>query len=330
MGTRSEAAPTMRHKRDLPGLGPSGANGPVHGGRPHIPLEAVRVFEAAARHLGFGAAAGELGVTQSAVSQRVKGLETSLGVALFQRLPQGLCLTEAGHSFLLDVRPALQRLGAAARRAAARGARRPGEAERSLSVGTTASVALLCLAPRLAAFREAFPGVSLRIETTMAVVDPAAAGLDCCLRYGPGQWPGVSAERLAGEDLFPVCAQALLPPGASPIDLTGLGALPLVHDLGPVSWVEWLAAFGAPPPGRAEALAVSDSALAQRAAVDGIGVALGRSRLAGRELAAGRLVRPVPQSMPSPFGYHLVRPPSRAADTLVHRFRDWLLVEVFA
>jgi LysR family glycine cleavage system transcriptional activator len=217
-------------------------------------LASLRTFEAAARHLGFSAAAEELGVTQSAVSQRVKGLEASLGVALFERLPQGLRLTEAGRSFLLDVRPALQRLRAAAGRVAARGARRAGSSGRALAVGTTASVALLCLAPGLAAFREAFPGVALRIETSMELVDPASAGLDCCLRYGAGHWPGVSVELLAGEDLFPVCAPALLPPGASSVGIAALGGLPLMHDLGPVSWVEWLAAFGAPPPCWAEAL----------------------------------------------------------------------------
>jgi LysR family glycine cleavage system transcriptional activator len=140
----------------------------------------------------------------------------------------------------------------------------------------------------------------------------------------------VAAERLAGEDLFPVWAPGFLPPGAAPIAVAGLGGFPLVHDLGPVSWVEWLAAFGAPPPGRAEALTVTDSALAQRAAMDGVGVALGRSRLADRELAAGRLVRPVSESMPSPFGYFLVRPQARGADALVGRFGEWLLAEVFA
>ena len=331
MAARIQAARPPVNKRDVPRLSPSAANASGHPGSPHVPLEAVRVFEAAARHLGFSAAAAELGVTQSAVSQRVKGLEASLGVALFERLPQGLKLTEAGRSFLLDARPALQRLRAAAGRTASRGARRAGASSRgALAVGTTASVALLCLAPCLAAFRDAFPGVALRIETAMALVDPAAAGLDCCLRYGAGHWPGVASERLAGEDLFPVCAPALLPPSASPVDVAALSGLPLVHDLGPVSWVEWwLAAFGAPPPRQAEALAVTDSALAQRAAADGIGVALGRSRLAGRDLAAGRLVRPVPQSAPSPFGYFLVRPQGRGADTLVDRFRDWLLAEVF-
>ncbi|HEY1857854.1 LysR substrate-binding domain-containing protein [Acidocella sp.] len=319
----------MDKKRYLRGLSQSTAYSDAGRDTLHIPLEAVRIFEAAARHLGFSAAAEELGVTQSAVSQRMRRLETALGVALFRRLPQGLRLTEAGQSYLLDVRPALQRLRAASGRAAIQGARRLGAAERVLAIGTTSSIALLCLAPRLAGFREAFPDVVLSIKTNMALVDPAEAGLDCCLRYGAGDWPGVAVEHLAGEELFPICAPKLIPADSPLLGAADLCALPLVHDLGPVTWVEWLAEFGASPPRQGEALAVTDSALAQRAAVEGIGVALGRSRLAYWALKEGRLIRPVRDAIPSPFSYFLVRPKDRRNDPLIHRFRDWLLAEIF-
>jgi LysR family glycine cleavage system transcriptional activator len=319
----------MPSKRDFPGLSPSKTNDPSYVAALHVPLEAVRVFEAAARLLGFSAAAEELGVTQSAVSQRVKGLEAALGVALFRRLPQGLRLTEAGQSYLLDVRPALQRLRAATGRAAVQGARRTGMAERVLAVGTTNSIALLCLAPHLSGFQKAFPGVALRIETNITTVDPAEAGLDCCLRYGAGQWPGVTAERLAGEDLFPICAPALVNADLPSLRVRDLCNLPLVHDLGPVSWVEWLARFGAPSPRQSESVVVTDSALAQQAAMNGIGVALGRSQLADRALKAGQLIRPVAQSLPSPFGYFMVRPHGRNDEKLVSSFKDWLVATVF-
>jgi LysR family glycine cleavage system transcriptional activator len=319
----------MDRKRSFPGLRPSFTNAYDQAMGVHVSLESVRVFEAAARHLGFSAAAEELGVTQSAVSQRVKGLEVTLGVTLFRRLPQGLRLTEAGQAYLLDVRPALQRLRAASGRAAARGVRRAGVGKRVLTIGTTPSIGLLCLAPHLAGFRDAFPGVVLRIETNMALVDPQEAGLDCCVRYGPGQWSGVTSDRLAGEDLFPICAPSFVPSGVT-LDVAELCAFSLIHDLGPITWIEWLAAFGAVPPPQAEGLAVTDSALAQQAAIDGIGVALGRSRLIARELKAGRVIRPVSQSMPSPFAYFLVRSSARSVDPLLSRFEDWLRREVFA
>jgi len=238
-------------------------------------------------------------------------------------------MTEAGQSFLLDVRPALQRLRAATGRAVVQGARRSATQERVLALGTTTSIALLCLAPHLTAFRNTFPGVGLRISTSMELVNPGEAGLDCCLRYGAGHWPGVAVEHLAGEELFPICAPDFLPPNAEPMRVADLSDMALLHDLAPMSWVEWLAAFGAPAPRRAETLAVTDSALAQQAALDGIGIALGRSRLACRALAEGQLIRPLPEALASPFSYFLVGPPSRDADGLINRFRDWLLAEVF-
>jgi LysR family glycine cleavage system transcriptional activator len=316
----------MEQKRSFPGVSQRLSN-TYH--QPQIPLEAIRVFEAAARHLGFSAAAEELGVTQSAVSQRVKGLEATLGVSLFQRLPQGLRLTEAGQTYLLDVRPALQRLHAASGRAFARRRSQLPTAKRVLAIGTTSSIGLLCLAPHFVGFRDAFPGVTLRIETSMELVNPAEAGLDCCLRYGAGQWLGVAADCLASEDLFPICAPDLARSGA-PFGITELGTLPLIHDLGPITWVEWFAMFGVSLPQRAEELAVTDSTLAQQAAIDGMGVALGRSRLAAQELKAGRLIQPVRQSVASPFSYFLVRPMTRRTDPMLRDFEDWLRVTVFS
>jgi len=268
-------------------------------------------------------------VTQSAVSQRVKGLEATLGVSLFQRLPQELRLTEAGQTYLLDVRPALQRLHAASGRAFARRRSQLPTAKHVLAIGTTSSIGLLCLAPHFVGFRDAFPGVTLRIETSMELVNPAEAGLDCCLRYGAGQWLGVAADCLASEDLFPICAPDLARSGV-PFGVTELGTLPLIHDLGPITWVEWFAMFDVSLPQGAEELAVTDSALAQRAAIDGMGVALGRSRLAAQELKAGRLIQPVRESVVSPFSYFLVRPLARRTDPLLRDFEEWLRATVFS
>jgi LysR family glycine cleavage system transcriptional activator len=319
----------MASKRNNLNQRASTANADTGGVEAGVPLEAIRVFEAAARHLGFTAAALELNVTQSAVSQRIKALEAALGVKLFERRPNGLRLTEAGQSYLLDTRPAIQRLRAATRRAAFRTSLPSSKADRVLAVGTTQSIALLCLLPHFASFRNAFPGVDLKIETTMALVDPTETGLDCSIRYGAGQWPGVIAEHLAGETLTPVCAPILLEQSRQVLDLSDLASYPLVHDLGPVSWVEWLSHFGASQLALSEVLNVSESALAVQAATDGAGVALGRSQLVRRSISAGRLVTPMPYAMESPFSYFLVHSPQRDRDPLIAEFRHWLSENVF-
>ncbi|TNE92668.1 MAG: LysR family transcriptional regulator [Rhodobacteraceae bacterium] len=307
---------------------PSSANG-SGGVEAGVPLESIRIFEAAARHLGFTAAAAELNVTQSAVSQRIKALEVALGVKLFERRPNGLRLTEAGQSYLLDIRPAIQRLRAATRRAAFRSSLPSSKADRTLAVGTTQSIALLCLMPHFASFRSAFPDVSLKIETATALVDPAEAGLDCAIRYGPGQWTGVIAGHLAGETLTPICAPELLEPARQALDLSELANYPLVHDLGPISWVEWLNHFGAAQTVLPEVLNVSESSLAVQAALDGAGVALGRSQLVRQGISRGRLIAPTPYAMASPFDYYMVSSPQRSRDTLLAEFRHWLSEQVF-
>lgn len=318
----------MTDKRNNLSTWPSTANG-IGGVEAGVPLESIRIFEAAARHLGFTAAALELNVTQSAVSQRIKALEAALGVKLFERRPNGLRLTEAGQSYLLDIRPAIQRLRAATRRAAFRGSLPSSKADRVLAIGTTQSIALLCLMPHFASFRSAFPDVSLKIETATALVDPAEAGLDCAIRYGPGKWPGVIADHLAGETLTPVCAPALLEPSRQVLELSDLAEYPLVHDLGPVSWIEWLNYFGAAQTVLPEVLNVSESSLAVQAALDGAGVALGRAQLVRRGIASGRLVAPMSYAMDSPFDYYLVSSPQRSHDPLLAEFRHWLSEEVF-
>ncbi len=290
------------------------------------PLDALPFFDAAMRRSSFAAAAAELHVTPSAVSQRIKALEQALGVTLFERLPHGLRATEAGRLYLLEVRPALGRLRAASARASVGGRQRPNGRGRRFAVDMLPALAATGFASAMRRFALHFPGVELRLSTSFDMTDPARDGFDCCVRYGPGGWPGVAVEHLADEKIFVVCAPALLT-GRVPVrDLADLAGLPVVNDMMPIGWNEWRAAFGGPetPTGGPT---FSDSALAQRAAVDGLGLALGRSVLVAPDLAAGRLVRPLRQEIPSPFAYWLVRPPGRD-DMLVDLFRSWLMEEV--
>jgi LysR family transcriptional regulator, glycine cleavage system transcriptional activator len=213
---------------------------------PLLPLDALPFFDASMRHTSFVAAADELNVTASAVSQRIKSLELSLGVVLFERLPHGLKPTEAARLFLLEVRPALNRLRVASTRIATRARRRPAGRGQKLSVDMLPALATARFGLLLGSFNEHFPDVELRLTSSPALSDPARDGFDCCVRYGPGGWHGVDAVRLAEEDVFPVCAPTFLANHSSIERDTDFARLPLIHDLMPIGWSEWLEAFAAP------------------------------------------------------------------------------------
>ncbi|MGD9921459.1 MAG: LysR substrate-binding domain-containing protein [Pseudorhodoplanes sp.] len=294
--------------------------------RRNTPLDSLPVFEAAMRHMSFAAAANELNVTASAVSQRIKSLEDMLGVMLFERLPHGLRSTEAARLYLLEIRPALERLHAASARISAQTARRPDGRGRRLSVDMLPALASTRFAPIFRRFRNQFPDVDLQLTTSPAVADPGRDGFDCCIRYGPGGWNGVQSTRLAGEHVFPVASPSFAADAASITELAHLLDVPLIDDLMPLGWVEWLSAFGVELNRLKSELVFSDSSLAQQAAAQGLGVYLGRSVLVSNDLHNGRLVRILDKELLSPFSYWLVRPLGKH-DALVDLFAEWLVEE---
>jgi len=162
----------------------------------------------------------------------------------------------------------------------------------------------------------------------VALSDPLRDGFDCCIRYGSGGWPGIEADCLAQETVFPVSAPALIAKEANANAAMDLTRLPLIHDLMPVGWAEWFAAAGGATP-KSNGPVFSDSSLALRAAIDGLGVVLGRSVLASPDLVAGRLVRISKRVIASPFSYWLVRVPGQR-DGLVELFSRWLLDHVLS
>jgi LysR family transcriptional regulator, glycine cleavage system transcriptional activator len=290
-------------------------------------LDLLPFFDAAMRHESFALAAAELNVTPSAVSQRIKSLEQSLGILLFERFPHGLKPTEAARLYLLEIRPALSRLYTASARIATRDARRPPGRDRRLSVDMLPAFATTRVGPMLRHFRDRFPDVELRLTTSRAISDPLRDGFDCCVRYGAGRWQSVDAQCLATETVFPVCAPTLFSRDR-PIDtITDLAQLPLIYDLMPLGWTDWFATLGGPQP-RSDGPVFSDSALAQRAAIEGLGIVLGRSILVAPDLASGRLVRLLRHELPSPFSYWLIRPLGRR-DGLVDLFGEWLIEQIF-
>jgi LysR family transcriptional regulator, glycine cleavage system transcriptional activator len=287
-------------------------------------LNGLRAFEAAARHLSFTRAANELHVTQTAISHQIRRLEEQIGIPLFVRRNRALELTREAQDYLPAVRTAFDDL----RRATAR-LRRP-DREGILTVSTTASLAAKWLVTRVAAFQDANPGIEVRITTSAHLVDFRREDVDMAVRYGRGSWPGLRAHWLMAEDIFPVCSPALLAqdkPLRCPEDLahhTLLHATVSRED-----WQLWLTAAGLPVSmATRRGLSFDQSFMAIQAAVDGLGVALGRTRFVEADIAAGRLVVPFELVLPADAGFYIVAPEETADAPNIALFRDWLIGQV--
>jgi LysR family transcriptional regulator, glycine cleavage system transcriptional activator len=288
------------------------------------PLNALVVFEAAARHQSFTRAADALHVTQAAVSHQIKTLENWLGVALFHRLGrgQGLVLTDAGREYLPRISEALDGVRTAT------GAVMDQRRRRVLRIGTLDSFGTLWLVPRLARFIERHPEVDVRLLAEDLETDFLMTGaVDLDIRYGDGDWPDLEAMRFLTESVFPVCAPALAagPPALrSPEDLRHHR---LLHDVMVVDWRTWLDAAGLADFDAARGPGFNHSHMVVHAAINGDGVALGRGALVADALRAGTLVKPFELSLPSRFAYYIVGARATLSDPVVAAFRDWLAAE---
>lgn len=262
-------------------------------------------------------AADELAVTQSAVSRQVRELEVDLGVALFERQGRKLRLTAEGRSFAQVADEAIERL---TEHAVALRARR---ASPIVTLATVPSIAARWLAPRLADFVASHPDIDLRIASSPQLLDLEADGIDAAIRYGRGDWRGVCAVRLAGEELLPVCSPDYAERHAlgAPADLR---RLKLLEGNLPDRWRDWLEAAGVSTRGIEHGLVFDDANALLRAAEDGLGVALGRSLLVAPDLDSGRLVAPFGLRIPATYAYWFVLPERREADARLARVRDWL------
>ena len=293
-------------------------------------LNALRAFEASARHQSFSLAAQELNVTPAAVGQLVRTLEDWLGSPLFVRSTSGrarLVTTEVAEQALPDIRAGLERLAVGLERL------RSGCAGGVLTVAVSPAFAAKWLLPRIERFQAAWPETDLRLDTSLKPVDFVAQRIDVGVRYGRGLWPGLAAEKLMDEEVYPVCAPALLATATlqAPGDLRGQV---LIHDqsvdtsTGFASWQAWLRHAGVQGVPTDRGLRINNSAAVLQAAIDGQGVALARSVMAHDDLAAGRLVRLFPQvRLESALAYYVVYRPECIAQPKVAAFRDWLLRE---
>lgn len=282
----------------------------------HLPLNALRAFEAAARHLSFTRAALELNVTQTAVSAQVRQLEDRLGTPLFRRLPRGLALTDEGQALWPTLADAFGRLGAAV------GQFEGGRRREPLTVAAVGTFAIGWLLPRLDDFARAQPWVDLRLMTNNNRVDLAGEGLDCAIRWGDGAWHGTEAEPLLEAPLAPVCAPEL----AARLDRpAALARETLLRSYRADEWQRWFATAGCPAPLLRGPVFDSSLALAA-AAARGLGVALLPVAMFAAELRAERLVQPFATEVAA-GRYWLTRLKSRAETAALRAFRDWLMTE---
>ena len=281
--------------------------------RVHLPLNALRAFEASARHLSFTRAGLELSVTQAAVSHQVKGLEARLGATLFRRLPRGLALTDEGQALLPELRDAFGRLGQAIERFEG------GRMREVLSIGAVGTFAVGWLLPRLEAFQAACPFVDLRLSTNNNRVDLAGEGLDGAIRFGDGAWHGTEAAHLFPAPLTAMCAPAIAQRLSRPADLAGEV---LLRSYRADDWPNWFAAAGGGCPTLKGPLFDSSFVMAE-AAAQGAGVALIPATMFERDLATGRLVRPFGvEAMTG--SYWLTWLKSKAPTPALTAFRTWL------
>lgn len=284
-------------------------------------LNAIRAFEAAARHENFSRAADELFVTHGAVSHQVRALEDELGVPLFVRKGKRLCLTGAGARYAQQVRTALMMLADATRDV------RASDRDRRLVISMLSSFAARWVTPRIGSFIERHPEIDVELQSTNGLTDFARDDVDLAIRFGFGVYPGLHVELLLDEVFFPACAPTLnggkLP--QTPADLVHYNLLRSDDEL----WRPWFDSAGLDTltePKRG--VLYQDSSNLLQAAIDGQGIALVRRSLAIHELRQGRLVRLFDIDGPSPWNYYFVCPPPLVNAPRVQAFRTWLRQEV--
>jgi LysR family glycine cleavage system transcriptional activator len=282
------------------------------------PAQTLQAFDAAARHMSFTEAARELGITQAAISQRIRLLEHHLGQPLFVRHARGIELTDAGRSFVPAVSEAFQRLATGVQEAfgPARDA--------SVTLRTTPGFAALWLAPRLRDFHERHPEIRIRITTAVWPSDFPGQGADLEVRYGDGHWDDVDSVALTRERVTPVCTPGLAVTLNAPGDLAHHT---LLHAVGfQTGWPHWLAAAGVSHLLESTPSILCDTmVVVHELALNGLGVAIGRSDFIEPALAEGRLVAPFDRWLDTDEAFYLTRPFGESATPHAQRFWEWML-----
>ena len=285
------------------------------------PLNHLHVFETVARVGGFGRAASELNVTQSAVSRQIAVLEDFLGVRLFNRERAGATLTEAGTAYAADIADPFARIAAATARLSDAGA---GEA---LHVRAYATFSTKWLIPRLQGFKTRYPKVNIRVSSIVKAVDFSREAVDVAIQFGQGHWPGTESRLLFGDLLQPVASPEIarrLGSGGPKV----LATQTLLHSYyRRRDWADWLLGAeidGVDPSG---GMIFESSMLTYQAAAEGLGIAIGQPLLLKEEIAGGRLVPLFGPPVQRELGYYAVWPTDRRLSRRVDTFVKWLGAE---
>ena len=289
------------------------------------PLNPLRVFECAARHGSFTKAAEELFVSQSAVSRQIATLEEYLEVKLFIREQGGIRLTREGEQYQSDIGPAFSSIASATERIKRSASASP------LKIRVYSTFAAKWLIRRLNSFHQMHQTIHVRISTSVSPVNFAKEAVDGSIQFGDGKWSDGEAELLFNDVIEPVCSPTLLnsgPPIKSPQDLL---AYPLIHSrYRRIDWQDWLTSVGLSVPVDVDPLVFPSSLLAYQAAIDGMGIAIGQSRMLKTELNSGSLVRPLDNPLERNLAYYLVIPKGTEPSSKLRTFREWLRQEIYA
>ena len=291
------------------------------------PLNALRAFEASARHRSFSRAAEELNVTPAAISHQIKALEEYLSAKLFTRANRTLMLTQAGQSLLPGIHKGFTAFNEAMEAFGLY------DQTGMLTVALTPSFAAKWLVHRIEHFNRAYPDVDIRMTTSMNLSDYARDGIEIGVRYGKDDYGGLLSEHLLSTEIIPVCSPRLLTGSRRLESPADLASVTLLHDdshrheeMYP-DWAMWLRAAGAPEVDPTHGLRFDTAGETQNAAVEGVGVALGRTTLVSDDVEAGRLVRLFDLVLPSDFAYWIVYTETSIKRPKVKAFRDWLKAE---
>jgi LysR family glycine cleavage system transcriptional activator len=283
-------------------------------------LRSLRVFEAAARHENYTRAAAELNLTHGAVSHQIQGLQSELGLRLFEREGRQMRLTENGRQLAHDVRTALDALASSLQRL------RDRNAGNTLTISVLPSFAAAWLVERLGDFLSRNPDIQFNLQSSRGLADFGNDGVDLAIRFGEGPWPGLACEKILDDDIFPVCSPQFRG-GRLPASASDLLNVPLLR-LKSREWEHWFSSIGIDAPIHGPVF--DDTELSLLAAIRGQGVALGRSSLVADKLRSGVLVEPFTQRIASRSAYYLVHPHAQTARSSVRRFRDWLIGQIAA
>ncbi|OIQ26010.1 transcriptional regulator GcvA [uncultured Vibrio sp.] len=285
------------------------------------PLNSLKVFEAAARHLSFTRAAEELFVTQAAVSHQIKSLEEFLSLKLFRRRNRSLLLTEEGQSYFLDIKDIFSSLAEATDKVLER------SEKGALTISLQPSFAIQWLVPRLADFNLQQPDIDVRIKAVDMDDGSLTDDVDVAIYYGRGNWPGLRADKLYQEYLVPLCSPALLL-GSKPLEtLDDLKRHTLLHDTSRKDWKQFTKQYGLEGVNVNHGPIFSHSTMVLQGAAHGQGIALGNNVLAQPELEAGRLIAPFDEKFVTKNAFYVVCHDKQADMGRIATFRDWMLAK---